>query len=362
MKYVNYASYLPAPQAALEVATAPFPSVDGLADDEIIIKNKAVAINPVDWKIQSFPPGNNRFNIKYPAILGEDVAGEVLYVGSSVSQFKKGDRVLAYALGLGSGDTEKSGFQLYVKLKAIVASKIPDNIDYESAVVLPLSISTAAAGLYLQNTLGLRAPELPSSSSSSSSSPPPASKTQEALLIWGGSSSVGSSVIQLAAAAGYTVVTTASPANYSYCKGLGAQYVLDYHNPDVVAILAAVLARSGAVLVGAYEAIGTATTVRQTAAVVAALGGGRVAAVGGVPEGDLGKDVEVVSISSAQIVASEPGVARRIWGEYVPAALEAGVLKAAPQSTVVGRGLYYLQGALDLNKSGVSAAKVVVSL
>lgn len=44
MKYVNYASYLPAPEAPLEVATAPFPSADSLGDDEIIIKNKAVAV------------------------------------------------------------------------------------------------------------------------------------------------------------------------------------------------------------------------------------------------------------------------------------------------------------------------------
>lgn len=44
MKPVNYASYLPSPGASLEVATAPLPDLSSLADDEIIIKNKAVAI------------------------------------------------------------------------------------------------------------------------------------------------------------------------------------------------------------------------------------------------------------------------------------------------------------------------------
>lgn len=44
MKPVNYASYLPSPNAPLEVATASLPDPSSLADDEIIIKNKAVAI------------------------------------------------------------------------------------------------------------------------------------------------------------------------------------------------------------------------------------------------------------------------------------------------------------------------------
>lgn len=148
MKPVNYASYLPSPGASLEVATAPLPDLSTLADDEIIIKNKAVAIkyspfflrsfglfgvmdmwntfhcrftsynffhlgitlanssySPVDWKIRDSPPGNNRFGIKYPFILGEDVAGEVLQIGSGVKHLQKGDRVFAHALGLGAGDT-----------------------------------------------------------------------------------------------------------------------------------------------------------------------------------------------------------------------------------------------------------------
>lgn len=44
MRPVNYASYLPSAGAALEVVTAPLPDPSSLADDEIIIKNKAVAI------------------------------------------------------------------------------------------------------------------------------------------------------------------------------------------------------------------------------------------------------------------------------------------------------------------------------
>lgn len=266
-------------------------------------------------------------------------------------------------MGLGSGDSGRGGFQLYVKLKTVTVSKIPEGMSFESAVVLPLSISTAAAGLYLSSTLGLKIPKVSTSGlgglgDMSRQLGAVEASGKETLLLWGGSSSMGSSVTQLAAAAGYRVITTASPANYAYCKSLGAAYVLDYHNPDVVAILSTLLA--GARLVGAYDAIGTEATVRQCAAVVAAAGGGRVASVGVVPQGgDLGTGVEVVRVG---VVTSEPDVVERVWGEYVPAALASGELRPAPRATVVGRGLYYLQGGLDMNKMGVSATKVVVSL
>ncbi|KAJ9605869.1 hypothetical protein H2200_009718 [Cladophialophora chaetospira] len=349
MQLVNYAAWIPAEKASLVVATAPFPD---LAANELIIKNHALAINPVDWKIQA----SGGFGLSYPAILGEDVAGEVLEVGKNVKGFKKGDRVIVHALGLGSGPGY-GGFQLYPKVKLATVAKIPEKLEFKTAAVLPLSVSTAAAGLYLEGTLGLKYPTTGSSKASQT-----ASKKKEVLLLWGGSSSVGSSVIQLAVASGYDVVTTASPANYSYAKELGASLVLDYHNPDVVPILISLLKEHGAKVVGVYDAIGAEGTVRQSAAVLHALGGGTVASVVSAPD-DLPKDVKVARIGSTNIVSQEAGVvAKKIWGEYLPAALEDGSFKAAPEELVVGNGLYFVQGALDRQKSGVSARKVVVTL
>lgn len=349
MKVVNYAAWIPSQGAQLEVADAPFPT--DIADDEVVIKNKAVAVNPVDWKIQSGPP---IFNIKYPNILGSDVAGEVVGAGAGVSHLKKGDRVIGHALGLSSGSAAYGGFQLYPKLRAVTVARIPDAVPFEQAVVLPLSISTAAAGLFLRDTLGLRIPVAPGAGQQS--------KKKETLLLWGGSSSVGSSVVQLAVASGYDVVATASPANYAYVKSLGASLVLDYHNPDIVAILTGLLKASGSRLVGAYDAIGLDATVRASAAIVAALGGGRVVSVGSAPEDAGGEDVAVVRVSAPNIVSKEPEVVRAVWGEYVPAALEAGTLVPRPRELVVGRGLYFVQSGLETNKAGVSAAKVVITL
>lgn len=60
--------------------------------DNIIIRNRAIAVNPVDWKIQDY----GGFVQKWPIILGTDVAGEVVSTGSNVKRFKTGDRVAAY--------------------------------------------------------------------------------------------------------------------------------------------------------------------------------------------------------------------------------------------------------------------------
>ena len=76
-------------QYPLEIKEAPYPTP---AADEVVIKNAAVAINPVDWKMQR----EAIFSFVYATILGHDVAGEVVEVGSAVTNVKKGDRVAAY--------------------------------------------------------------------------------------------------------------------------------------------------------------------------------------------------------------------------------------------------------------------------
>lgn len=56
---------------------------------EILVKIKAAALNPVDWKIQKF----GVFVETFPAIVGTDIAGDVEEVGEGVTDFQKGDRV-----------------------------------------------------------------------------------------------------------------------------------------------------------------------------------------------------------------------------------------------------------------------------
>jgi NADPH:quinone reductase-like Zn-dependent oxidoreductase len=306
-----------------------------------------VAINPVDWKIQS----SGGFGVDYPAILGEDLVGEVLDVGSNLrKQYNIGSRIMAHTWGLRSGP-KYGAFQLYPAVHPETACLIPDDISFEDAVVLPLSISTAAAGLYLKDNLSLPLPTLKPSLS-------PFDSSSKTILLWGGSSSVGSSVIQLATASGYHVITTASPRNYKYCKLLGATLVLDYHNPDIVPILVSLLRDTD--LAGAYDAIGSDTTARQCAIVLHALGGGTVASVVSAPE--TFKDVKIKRIASGAISSVAPEIGQHVWGKFIPAALESGQFVPAPKPLLVGKGLKNIQKALDRQKEGVSAQKVVVKL
>jgi NADPH:quinone reductase-like Zn-dependent oxidoreductase len=344
MQLKNEAAWLLTERAPeLEVVKAPFPEC---GDEDIIIKTHYVAINPVDWKIQA----SGGFGLKYPAILGEDVVGEVIEVGNKQKKFRVGQRVVANAQGFEAGYAF-AGFQLYPAVRKETVCSIPDDISFEDAVVIPLSISTASAGLYLKKALSLPLPDLKKDLGA-------LKENTKTLLLWGGSSSVGSSVIQLAAASGYHVITTASPSNYQYCKDLGARSVWDYHNPDVVTLLTSVL--KGTKLAGAYDAIGSDTTVQQCASVLHNLGGGKVVSVVSSPK--VPDDVEVVRIQSSQIVTQEPDIAKGIWSKFIPAALKSGQYVPAPKPLLVGEGLETVQKGFDRQKEGVSARKIVIKL
>ena len=141
-----------------------------------MVKNRAVAINPLDWLTQSM--GDIFFPwITYPFIAGSDVAGEVVEVGTAVSRFRVGDRVLGHAVGADKkrNSSAEGAFQDYTVLLAHMASPIPDSMAYENAAVLPLTLSTAACGLFQKDQLALQHP---------SAHPEPTGKT---LIVWGGS-------------------------------------------------------------------------------------------------------------------------------------------------------------------------------
>ena len=236
----NTAAWLGPRHADLEVKPAPYTHP---LENEVVVKNHAVAVNPLEWILQL--AGKVIYPwIKYPFVIGSDVAGEVVEAGSAVTRFAVGDRVLAHAVGTDkdSNSSARGGVQHYTVVLERMASPVPATMSYESAVVLPLGLSTASCGLFQQDLLALEPP---------SAHPEPKGQT---LLLWGGSTSVGSNAIQLAVAAGYEVITTASPHNFDYVKGLGAGQAFDYRSPTVVSdVIAALRGKqlAGALAVGA---------------------------------------------------------------------------------------------------------------
>lgn len=165
----------------------------------------------------------------------------------------------SHAVALTSKDNRHGGFQEYTTLKSTLTAHIPARMAYEQAVVLPLAVNTAAAGLFQKEHLALPLPSL---------SPSPTGKT---LLVWGGSSSVGTAAIQLARAAGLDVIATASKRNHELCQSLGASHVFDYNDAGIVDHI--VQALQGKKLAGVYDAISEESTLKTLVAVLEKLGG-----------------------------------------------------------------------------------------
>lgn len=217
---VHSALWLASPRAPMHVDTAPAPMPRA---GEVVVRSRSVAVNPIDAM-----GGIARRLVlpwlKYPTLLGSDVAGEIVAVGSSVDTLRVGDRVVGYAVGQekNRNSAAEGAFQTHVVLMQHMCSPIPDSITFDDAAVLPLGLTTAAAGLFEQGQLAL---ELPTAA-------PP--ERGQSVVIFGGASSVGMNAVQLARNAGYDVVTTSSAKNFPYLKRLGARAVVDYHERDVV--------------------------------------------------------------------------------------------------------------------------------
>lgn len=368
----NTALWLKSKRAPFTVASAAY--TEPFAG-EILVRVRAVAVNPMDRIVQSVGDLIAPW-IKYPFVPGSDVAGEVVAVGAGVTRFRIGDRALGYAAGSDKGHRAAEGaFQAYAVLPAHMASPIPAALSFAAASVLPLALSTAASGLFEQDCLALDHP---------SATPRATGKT---LLIWGGSTSVGSNAIQLAVAAGYDVITTASPRNFEYISRLGARQVFDYRSKTVVADI--VKALSGRTLAGAL-AIG-ADSAAQCLDIVGACEGNHFVAMATPPasfdhvpagKGRLWRLIPtlarmVIGNIALAIKARRKGVRTKfIWGSallntdvgpmiydtFLPSALAEGRFVAAPEPLVVGHGLDQIPVALDRQLEGVSARKLVVTL
>ncbi|KAJ5970523.1 Polyketide synthase enoylreductase [Penicillium vulpinum] len=367
----NQAAWLTAKSAyPLRVSVAPYtpPSAH-----QIVVKNHAVAVNPIEWTKQLM--GNLMFTwIKYPFVLGNDCAGEVVQVGDMVSRIEVGDRVLAHAVSMDPGVNKSSegAFQNYTVIHDNMVTVIPDWLSYEEACVLPLGLSTAGTALFHSEFLFLNRPGTPLGTAPNS---PP-----EAVLVWGGSTSVGCNAIQLAVSAGYEVITTCSPQNFEYVTSLGASATFDYRNELTIQQIIHTLSKKK--VVGAI-AIGKNST-EACIEILAKTNGSKFVARASFPFQERVPTTTFRAMAAAMwsnikilIKAKRCGVKTKfifgssavhtevgsmVYREFLPNALETGNFVAAPKPRVVGKGLAQIQSAMDCHMRGVSAQKVVVSL
>jgi NADPH:quinone reductase-like Zn-dependent oxidoreductase len=180
-----------------------------LLDDDVMVKVHAASVNLLDSKIRN---GEFKLILPYrlPLILGNDVAGVVVRVGSRVRRFKPGDEVFARP-----DEARIGAFAELISIKEDDVAIKPAALSMEEAASLPLVGLTAWQALI--ERAGLR-------------------KGQK-VFIQAGSGGVGTFAIQLAKHVGATVATTTSAANLELVKRLGADVAIDYRKDDFEAIL-----------------------------------------------------------------------------------------------------------------------------
>ncbi|KAL7940968.1 GroES-like protein [Trichoderma barbatum] len=178
----------------------------------------AVGLNPYDAKIVDYSntPG---------AVGGCDFAGIVVSVGSGVTRFKTGDRVLAVTFGLNPSDKTAGAFAEYALATEDLSCHVPDSLTLTQASSMGLGIATA--GLALFQAPGLQLP-MPRSDNDDK-------ETKEFVLVAGGATGTGTMAIQLLKYAGYTPIVSCSPANNHLCESYGAAACFDYRSATCAA-------------------------------------------------------------------------------------------------------------------------------
>lgn len=193
-------------QSAVRAAKSPDPRP---GPEDVLVEIHAASVNPLDLKIRA---GAFKAILPYrlPLILGNDLAGVVVQVGSAVTRFAVGDEVYARP--------DKDRIGTFAELIAVHQDDLapkPSGLTMEQAASLPLVALTAWQALVERGRV----------------------RPGQKVLIHAGSGGVGTVAVQLARHLGAHVATTASAANADLVKELGADVVIDYRTQDFEQLL-----------------------------------------------------------------------------------------------------------------------------
>ena len=230
--------------------------------DEVLIKVIATDSNPKDWKASQGHREGQGLN------QGDDIAGEVVKVGSDVFEFAPGDRVAAFHRMF----KPHGSYAQYAIAPAITTFRLPSKLSYEAAATIPLSAMTAALALY-QN-LKLPLPWSPV-------------KGNLGILIYGGASAVGAYALQYAKLSGLAPIITVAGNGIEFVQSLNAAtHIIDYRRGKVAEDIQAVL--NGTKLRYAFDAVSYNKSYEIIAQTLVATSGGAGAFVDVVdpPEDD----------------------------------------------------------------------------
>ena len=202
MKAVIYTEYGSPDVLEVREIKKPVPN-----DDQVLVKVRAAAINPLDWHFMEGTPYIMRAMIGGTpqteiTTIGVDLAGEVEAVGKNVTQFKPGDEVF----GTGHG----AAFAEYVcanKTKLVVK---PANVTFAEGAAVPIAALTALQGLRDYGKV----------------------QPGQKVLINGASGGVGTFAVQIAKILALKSPVSAARRTLELVQSLGADHVIDYTKED----------------------------------------------------------------------------------------------------------------------------------
>jgi putative PIG3 family NAD(P)H quinone oxidoreductase len=183
------------------------------AADEVLIRVAAVGVNRADilQRQGKYPPPFGASEI-----LGLEVAGTIVALGTKVRRWKTGDRVCALLAG--------GGYAEYVAVPETHCLPVPPNLSLTEAAALPEAVVTVWANVFEMASL----------------------QPGETILVHGGSSGIGTMAIRLVKAHGARIfVTVGNDEKAAACRKLGADLAIDYKNEDFVEVIARTTAGQG---------------------------------------------------------------------------------------------------------------------
>lgn len=201
MKKVIYHKYGGVDVMNMEEVTMPFPGAD-----KMLIKVKAVSVNPLDWKIRE---GSMRLmsGNKFPKGAGIDFSGIVEATGNAVKRFKKGDAVFGLLNVFKGGALAE-----YVIASEDEVVLKPGNISFEQAAALPV---TGSAAIQLFEQLAVIHPG-------------------SEVLINGAGGGIGVFAVQLAKKKGAITTAVAGAEALKQLVNLGSDLVMDYKKDNIL--------------------------------------------------------------------------------------------------------------------------------
>ncbi|MFD7238663.1 NADP-dependent oxidoreductase [Streptomyces syringium] len=193
MKAISYRAY--GGPEVLEFGELPEPKV---GPDSVLIKVRAAAVNPVDWKAQAgYLDG--MLQAVFPVVPGWDVSGVVVGLGADTPEFAIGDEVMGYVR---EDLLSRGTFAEYVAAPVRTLARKPANLTFEQAAGIPLAGLTAYQALRAAGT-----------------------GEGDTVLVHAAAGGVGSMAVQLAKHLGARVIGTAGERNHDYLRALGAEPV-----------------------------------------------------------------------------------------------------------------------------------------